>query len=203
MKKYLMLILALGLILMLVACGESEPYDDYNDVVDVLAQLPEVTPEPADDDDTTNYNQEDNEGETYEPEPEMTEFTFLFGSVLIYMDQNMDDLLPQLGEPLGVFEQPSCAFDGIDRVFAFPGIEIHTYPDGDQDFVHTINVRDDSVTTINGIYLGSSWADVLAAYGDVYTQDARMFTFTLGETSLSFFVEDDMVIGINYNLIFD
>jgi len=111
--------------------------------------------------------------------------------------------LEKLGEPLGVFEAPSCAFDGIDRIFSYPGIQIHTYPKGDDDYVHTISLRDDSVRTQGGICLGLSPNVVVLAYGDDYELENGMYTYTRGLTTLEFFVEDDMVIGITYGLILD
>lgn len=132
-----------------------------------------------------------------------TGFAFAISGHTIHMDANMGDVLDMLGEPLGIFEAPSCAFDGIDRIFQFPTIQIHTYPLDDQDFVHTIMIRDDSVATVGGIFLGSSFDDLMAAYGDGYSQEAGMFTFTRGRTTLSFLVENDMVVSILYGLIMD
>ena len=196
-------ILAAGLVLILVlaACAAS----DNNDTV--------YDPKQADASGYAAAQNLDNgadeavQDENDDPDPILPDasipegFTFTTQGVTIHMDQNMAEVLEQLGEPLGVFEAPSCAFDGIDRIFSFPGVQIHTYPDGDLDFVHTISIRDDSVTTMNGIFLGSSWEDVLAAYGDVYQQEFGMFTFTMGRTTLSFFIEDEMVVGITYELI--
>ena len=72
-------------------------------------------------------------------------FALDYGGFTIHMDQNMAEVKEALGEPLGEFEAPSCAFDGVDRIFRYPGIQIHTYPDGEADFVHTISLRDDSI----------------------------------------------------------
>ena len=192
--------LTAGLILALVACGASD--NDTNG----YEPLPLYSASHPDTGQGTNAAEtipaEDNNPAQDEPGiPAPEGFVFPFQGITIHMDQDMAEILEQLGEPLGVFEAPSCAFDGIDRIFSFPGIQIHTYPDGDLDFVHTISLRDDSVTTMNGIYLGSSFDDVIAAYGSDYTQEFGMFTFTIGQTTLSFFIEDDMVIGILYELI--
>ena len=141
-------------------------------------------------------------------EDENPGFTLEFSGFTIYMDQNMNDVLAALGEPLGVFEAPSCAFDGIDRIFSYPGIQIHTYPVGDEDFVHTISIRDDSVLIKSDNYasstlffhLGSSWDAVKSIFGTDYHRDFDMFTFTRGNTTLAFLVEDDMVTAITYGL---
>jgi len=137
-----------------------------------------------------------------------TGFTLVYSGFKIYMDQNINDVLVALGEPLGVFEAPSCAFDGIDRIFSYPGIQIHTYPVGDEDFVHTISIRDDSVLIKSDNYasstlffhLGSSWDAVKSIFGTDYHRDFDMFTFTRGNTTLAFLVEDDMVTAITYGL---
>ena len=194
MRK-LLTALALGLILMLAACATTNNGNEDT-------SQPEETGLP------TDYPVQDSSSENdaassydYPPRTIPTGFTFATQGVVIYMDQDMAQVLEQLGEPIGVFEAPSCAFDGIDRIFRFPGVQIHTYPSGELDLVHTISIRDDSVTTMEGIYLGSSWEDVLDAYGHDYKQDFSMFTFTLGLTTLSFFVEDGIVTGITYGLI--
>jgi len=132
-----------------------------------------------------------------------TEFTFLFNGTIIYLDQNMAEVLDALGEPVGVRQTPSCAFDGYDRIFGFGAINVHTYPVGDEDFVQIISIRDDSITTRNGIRLGDSWDRVLDAYGSDYVQDFSIFTFTKGSTALSFFVDDGTVVEITYALIME
>jgi hypothetical protein len=135
--------------------------------------------------------------------PDDLAFAFNMGSHVIEMDQSITDVIQMLGEPLGVFEAPSCAFDGIDRVFSYPGVQIHTYPGDDDDYVHTISLRDDSVKTMEGIYLGSSLSSVIEVYGNDFVLDSGMYTFTRGQTTLAFYVEDDMVIGITYGLIME
>jgi len=130
-------------------------------------------------------------------------FALDLGGNVINMDQNMESVIAMLGEPMGVFEAPSCAFDGIDRVFRFPGVQIHTYPSGDEDFVHTISLQDDTVATTGGVFLGQTLDDVIEAYGDDFVQEYGMVTFTRGLTTLSFLVESNMVIAITYGLILD
>jgi len=188
-RKIAFLALLLSGLLFFAACGdagqeESSGSEETNDTVTTTVDVPTETPAPE------------------QGQEELTEgFYFVFHGVAIHMDQDMAYLLPQLREPLGVFEAPSCAFDGIDRIFGFPGMQVHTYPDDDLDRVHTISILDDSVSTPSGIFLGSGWNEVVAAYGDDYEQEIGMFTFTQGQTTLSFFVENDIVIGITFGLI--
>jgi len=138
-------------------------------------------------------------------DPEMAvDFSFKMSDHLIIMDQDINEVLAAAGEPIGVFEAPSCAFDGVDRVFGYPGLQIHTYPVGDSDHIHTISFRDDSVvTTEGGIRLGDSLQKMLDAYGTDYRHDTGMYTFTRGRTTLEFFVQDDIIMGITYGFIIE
>ena len=199
--KVLLLFLLLS-VLVLSACGggEAEILPDTGDILqdmensiindssDAAGELPD-TDDSAQPDETPAI--EDSQGPGV--------FSFKMNDVVIEMNQNIDYVIDRLGEPRGVFEAPSCAFDGIDRIFSYPGIQIYTYPKGDSDFIHTIGFLDDTVrTSEGGIRLGSKLQAVLDAYGDDYEFDTGMYKFTRGLTSLEFLVDDDMVTGISY-----
>jgi len=129
-------------------------------------------------------------------------FSFTFRDVVIEMDQNVAYVIEKLGEPLGEFEAPSCAFDGIDRIFSYPGIQIYTYPAGATDHIHTIGFFDDSVRTSEGgiRIVHNTIEDVIDAYGDDYSYETGLYKFVRGLTSLEFLTEDGIVIGITYRL---
>jgi len=199
MKKTLILLVAIIMLslLTLTACGGGQteavtvpPPSEPQEVVEATVS------DPIDTNETSPPEEE-------EAQPEPT-FAFKYGDVLIEMDQDINYVLEKLGEPLGIFEAESCAFDGIDRIFRYPGMQLHTYPKGDNDFVHTISLRDDSLrTTEGGIRLGADIQDVIDAYGDDYEFDTRLYRFRRGMTTLEFITEDDMVVGITYGLIID
>jgi hypothetical protein len=141
-------------------------------------------------------------GDETEAHPNAGGFVMNYNGFNIYMDEDMERVMAKIGEPRHVFEAPSCAFDGIDRIFTYPGIEIRTYPGGERDFVHTVDYKDDSHATPEGIFLGSSLNDVKAAYGTDYEQELGQYRYFRGRTFLSFLVDDGgMVIVITYGLI--
>jgi len=192
MKKPALLLIPA--ILILSACTTTPPTTDNQ---------PQYQP-------TTTTQQTETQPTTPDPQPPIEtpptidapqSFTLPLPTHTITLDQNIQEVITALGTPLGIFEAPSCAFDGIDRIFSFPGLQIHTYPHNDTDLIHTISIRDDSILTQNGIYLGNTWAQVLAQYGNDYQHEFGMFTFTKGATTLQFFVENDMVTAITYGLI--
>jgi len=195
-KLFLLLILALFI---LTACGNGQPGPDPEPEPGQPGSEPAANVPPAADTTPADPNQPP----VHEDEPaEIPDFALKVDGFLIEMDQNITYVLGALGEPQGIFVAPSCAFDGEDRIFQYSNIQIHTYPKGDDDYVHTISLRDDSIRTTEGrIYLGSSLQDVLDAYGDDYEYDNDMYKYTRGLTTLEFFIEDDIVIGITYGFI--
>ena len=197
--KILIILLILS-VTFLTACGSIEPEiaAGAQEAAAPTAGFESAPQEVAEPDSAVA---DDDIDEIISEDSEDAEFAFAMGAFVIEMDQNIAHVLDMLGEPLGVFEAPSCAFDGIDRIFSYPGVQIHTYPEGDDDFVHTISLRDDSVRTMGGIYLGNSPDAVFDAYGDGYEQEFGMFTYTRGMTTLSFYIENDMVLSITYGLI--
>ena len=181
------------------ACGNGQ----VEDTPDAPEQAPQETGSTTSSETPTADPGADDTAPVEDAEPEEPPlFALKVGNFPIEMDQNINEVLAALGEPQGVFVAPSCAFDGEDRIFQYPSVQIHTYPKGDDDFVHTISLRDDTIRTTEGrIYLGSNLQSVIDAYGDDYEHDSGMYTYTRGPTTLEFFVEDDTVIGITYGLI--
>ena len=204
MKKLpVILLVFLILSFTLAACsGEPETPDDPNPPNGVENTPPPVT---SDNNDPQNppqsgSNDPGNENGTPEvPPPEPTAFFFKIGDTVVNLNEDINNVIAGAGEPVGVLELPSCAFDGMDRVFRYPGADLYTYPVGDNDFVYNIAFFDDTIRTAEGgIRLGSSLQAVLDAYGEDYEFDAGMYKFTRGKTALSFLTDNDSVIGITY-----
>lgn len=206
MKMILILLLLIALLVGVVACngndvGSQELPDNAQE--DINGGVSLENEENIDDD--PNEEQADSFDDADESDENNYAdigFTLDFNGFTIYMNQNMADVLLGIGDPLRPpFEAPSCAFDGIDRIFSYPGVQIHTYPDGDEDFVHTISIRDDSISIYGGIFLGSSFDDVTSVFGTNYDRDFDMFTYTKGDTTLAFLIEDGIVTAITFGLI--
>lgn len=118
--------------------------------------------------------------------------------VTVCVDEDMAQVLSDLGEAQSYFEAESCAFEGLDKTYTYPGFVITTRPDGENDYVNSIRLTDDSVTTAEGVYIGSSEDDVKAAYGEDGGADQGMLSYTAGGVSLNFILEEGTVISIEY-----
>ncbi len=130
-------------------------------------------------------------------------YQFDYNGASIYINDRADKIVDTLGTPLEYFEAPSCAFQGLDKIYYYSGFNLSTYPGSDGDYVSAIDFSDDSVSTKEGISLGASRDKVLEAYGNEFTGDNTSLIYTKGNTRLTFLMEGDTVTSINYEFITD
>lgn len=181
MKKLISCVLALGLALALTACGggsdaaDSAPAD--TGAADAAA---------------------DSAADTADAAPEG--FSFTHNGKTVTLGENMSDALVDLGEADSYFEAASCAFEGLDKTYTYAGFIITTYPDGDQDFINSIQLTDDSAATQEGLYIGCTEDQVRETYGEPASEMASGLSYSSGGTDLSFVLEDGKVISIEYFL---
>lgn len=131
-------------------------------------------------------------------QPAVSAYVFRSGEGTVAIDQDMAEVLAALGEPKSYFEAESCAFEGMDKTYTYSGFLITTRPDGDKDYVSSIVLTDDSVTTPEGLYIGSSVGDVTAAYGQGDTVSDTLLGYVEGGTALNFILDGDKVVSIEY-----
>ncbi|MBP1754260.1 MAG: hypothetical protein H6Q59_658 [Firmicutes bacterium] len=128
-------------------------------------------------------------------------FSFEYQGVKIPMNVDVAPIVEKLGKSVDYFEAASCAFQGLDKIYYYNGFELGTYPNGNKDYVSYVNLLDDSVTTAQGIYLGSTLDEVISAYGSEYTAEGTSYVYRLGDSKLTFIIEEDAVTQITYSAI--
>ena len=172
-KKLIALLLALSLVAALGACAGQK--DD-----------PDTTPTGS------------GTPETVDPAGKPGDsFTFHVGETPLYVGMDMEAALAALGEPNSYFEAESCAFEGLDKTYTYSGFVITTRPDGEKDYISSIRLTDDSVTTAEGLYIGSAEADVVATYGEA-DAPVGLYVYVKGAYSLQILVENGAVTSIEY-----
>ena len=136
--------------------------------------------------------------------PAKNGFVFAYNGVEIPLHANVAPIVEDLGEPMDYFEAESCAFQGLDKTYFYSGFDLTTYPQGDKnDRVSVIDFKDDSISTKEGIYIGSPEADVVEAYGDDYEGGEGSYVYTEGDTSITFLITDGAVSTITYQALVD
>lgn len=171
-------------IFFLAACAKQEETD---------SNIPSSTPESQEE---TDSNSSDPIQDTQEA------FTFLVSGIAIPLDGESADLVDQLGD-YEYFEAQSCAYQGLDKIYTYHGFTLYTYEADGTDHVLSVVLTDDSLTTPEGIAIGFGVDEVKAAYGDDFTINGSAYVYTKGKTTLSFILEDDRVISIEYAALTD
>ena len=125
-------------------------------------------------------------------------FAFKYNGTDIVPNAKMEPITTALGEPTKYFESDSCAFQGKDKVYTYGSVVINTYPDNEVDYVYTIELKDDTVQTPEGIYIGSSVDDVKAKYGEPANDTGVALVYEKGTSTLNFGYADGVVTSIVY-----
>ena len=135
-----------------------------------------------------------------------SELVFTYKDCPLPMNAEFGPLLDYLGEPDSYFEAASCAFDGLDKTYTYGGVEIITYPDEskeDVDYISSVRLLDNSVSTPEGVTIGSSEAEVTAAYGEDREEYGQQVEYENGDCVLSILFEGGKAISVEYTAVND
>ena len=134
-------------------------------------------------------------------EPAQDSFTFTYKGTKIALNAPAEAVVAALGEPLEYSESTSCAFDGLDKQYKYDSFYLETYPLNGKDYVYGWWFVDDLVETEEGICIGSTHADVEAAYGAENYNGSNAFQVKKGSGSLTIILEDGVVTSIQYGIM--
>lgn len=116
----------------------------------------------------------------------------------------MGDIQPvtdKLGEDYVYSEGMSCAYDSVDKYFAYDVATFYTNPLPEGDRVTEIYTESEAAATSKGIKVGASKEDVVAAYGEG-NDTGNMLVYRHGAEgdadwgALCFDLDGDRVIAI-------
>ena len=144
---------------------------------------------------------------TVDPNAADTNFAFTYEGVDVIVGTDMNSLVDSLsavaGEPQ-YFEAASCAGDGMSKTYTYKGgsFSISTNPSGGSDIISSIMLNDDTVSTAEGICIGSSADDITAAYGEATSSTETTITYEKGSSTIVFVLQDGKVNNIIYNAQF-
>ena len=136
-------------------------------------------------------------------DPQEENFSFTYNGTKIMLGAEAAPIIDALGEPRSYNEEPSCAFEGMDKTYYYGSVYLSTYPLNGKDFVYSFWFADDSVATNDGIRIGTTKAQVEAICGADCFNGTNAYTQTQGCSKLTILMEDGMVSSIQYELIID
>ena len=128
-------------------------------------------------------------------------YSFNCKDTVITMGAEASAIIKALGNPTKpVFEVDSCAYQGKDKVYTYPGYELSTCPstDGKGEMISNIYFLDASISTPEGIKIGSTKQDVTKAYGTNCTEEFGVYHYKKGNCELIIYTTGSKVDGIEY-----
>lgn len=128
-------------------------------------------------------------------------YTYSLKGTTIAMNAEMAPIVAALGEADKYFESESCAFQGLDKVYTYGSVVINTYPKNEVDYVYSIELKDDTVQTAEGISIGASKSDVTGKYGSPSRETDTSYIYAKGDSELAFIFDGDSVKSITYTAI--
>ena len=130
-------------------------------------------------------------------------FSFTYNGVEITLHAPAEAIVAALGEPQKYTESTSCAFVGLDKSYGYGSFYLETYPVDGKDFVYGWWFVDDMVENEEGICIGSTQAEVEAAYGADTFNGTNAFTVKRGNGVLTILLENGLVNSVQYTILGD
>ncbi len=194
MKKFRKVFVLWGIAVLLTACGQkAAPTGNLAKDIHIDADsLKNTGKDSGEDAGKTEISVQ----ETFKEEQGV--FCFVYEGAALVPGELAD--LSALPKYTDVSEVPSCAFDGNDNVYNFRLFELTTYFDGNEERIYSIYFTDPNLPTAEGMRLGDTVDDMKALYGEDYTAEENVYTYTRGETSLYVITQNDVVVSIEYRL---
>jgi hypothetical protein len=188
MKKLLATILAAALAATLAACDDDSNSNGNNGT--------------SADGGTNAANGEDSPPSSVNVAAAVNGYVMPFDGFDIVMGDNIETVLEALGEPDAHEKTESCAFPGYDHTYQYGSILIDTFsPDGTANHVLGVTLRDDSISTGQGAYMGMSVEEVTALYGqptETTGAAGERHRYLRDGMSLEFLFSNDAAIEIFY-----
>lgn len=187
MEKIAFVFAVTGL-LFAAGCGESEKTleGEVQNIVSGTGQPGETAAQGQD-------QKEENSAEAIEKG-----YVFEYDGTVAAVDMDAANVMERLGDPVSYFEAASCAFEGLDKMYTYSSFEIDTYPVGDKDYISAIILKDDSISTPEGIYIGDSPEKLKQTYGGEYTETDGTIIYEKDGMELYFIIKNGEIASIEY-----
>lgn len=190
MKRVLAILLTIALLTVLVGCDKKE---QPKDTQAQTTAAPAVETTNAPEEETTVVPEE-----TTAPEQVVDEdvFSFTYQGVALVPGNAFDSAA--LPEAESVYQVPSCAIEGTDNVYSYGDIEVTAFNDGSGEVIYSVYIVDANTPTAEGLYIGDTLDQVIAVYGEDYTQENGQVTYQKGNTLLVIILDGDYVASIDF-----
>lgn len=129
---------------------------------------------------------------------EESDLIFTANGTDIKLDQDINSVRDGIGEPINIVSAPSCFYEGDDKSFIYECFTITTYPDGNEDYIVSIEITSDSISTPKGAKIGMTLDEVTEIYGSGYIFVNNQYRYQIDNKFLYFYIENGYVSTIGY-----
>jgi hypothetical protein len=157
---------------------------------DLSTKTPDVT-------ETIPASAAETEAET-KPAAGADAFAFVSGGTTIRPTGETREIEAFLSEARETGEAPSCAFEGLDKVYRYDGFEIQTGMLNGVDYVTGVIILDENVKTPEGLSIGMSLEEMVEIYGDDYAEDFGQYVYEDEDVRLIMIIDEGEVLTISY-----
>lgn len=133
-----------------------------------------------------------------DPVTEKTTYVAAIEGVRIAVDDPAESVLSALGAWSSYDESPSCAFEGLDKIYGYGSFEIQTYTKDGKDYIRAIYLIDDGCRTQRDITIGDTVEAVKEAYGTPTQESESSLQYAGDGMTLAFLIRDGRVTNIQY-----
>lgn len=199
MKKIICLIMCIAMAVSLMACGKNEEVNSSQ-----VIKKPVSSKIESSKDESSKIESSDVKSEKITSSVELGDnFCITIDGVKLTPGDEFTDETLSLEHTL--YTVPSCAFEGEDKLYSFSDFEVQCFEDSfmEADRIFSIYILEPTLSTDEGIALGDSLEDIEKVYGTDYVNEDNVYTYYLGNTYLSFGIENGAVVTIEYALVLD
>jgi hypothetical protein len=127
-----------------------------------------------------------------EPRP----LSLRFRGVDLTVGAKADGIIARLGDDYTVTEAESCAGVGVDRMYTYPSVRLYVFaPVEGVAVISSVSYIDDGVTT-DGLRIGSTAEDVVAAMGEPDEKSDARLVYRSEAAVLTFGLRDGVVVSV-------
>ena len=185
-----------ALVLGMAFAGCSNPAEDAAEGVENMYQNEDKAEDAVD---GIKEDGEEKDAEFQEILDSSNKYIFEYDGLTLAPDMNSQEFLNVLGEANHYYEVKSCAFEGLDKIYTYSSFEIYTYPNGSDDLISNIFLKDDTVTTKEGVYIGMSLDTAKEKIGEEGVLESGVCTFDGGGDRLRLYVDgSNTITSIEY-----
>jgi hypothetical protein len=128
-------------------------------------------------------------------------YFFTYMGTRVLMNEKTSEVLTSLGKYKNYFESEACAYQGLEKTYTYNGFALYTYPKDGVDYVLSVVLLDDTLSTPEGISIGASEKDVIAKYGNAGVEEKGSLKYTKDKSTITFIIKNNEVDSIEYTAI--